>query len=391
MPKHPAPKRAGKMSPPPSAQNAQPPQNVPLTSVFTNTLPNILKQLGISLAVSTYQAGKVILVREDNGVINTHFRNFGKPMGISGDHTRLTIGGQNTVWLYRNLPAVAHKIEPIGKYDACYLPREIHVTGDIDIHELDYAADGELWLINTKFCTLCTLEPEHSFNPRWRPPHVTALAPEDRCHLNGLAMVDGKPRYVTMLGETDTPGGWRANKRSGGLLMDITNNDILIRGLSMPHSPRWYQNKLWLLESGQGSLAWLDLETRELHTVCQLPGFTRGISFVGPLAFIGLSQVRESAVFSGIPLVERVQERTCGVWVVNINTGEILGFLRFESGVQEIFAVQVLPSRFPEMLDWNDERLKTSYVIPDEALKDVPQFKKEETFARGSDAPTNPH
>ena len=166
--------------------------------------------------------------------------------------------------------------------------------------------------------------------------------------------------------------GWRENKAKGGILMDIESNEILLRGLSMPHSPRWHQGKLWLLESGEGSLAQVDLERRTWQTVAQLPGFTRGIDFVGPLAFIGLSQVRESAVFSGIPLVERVRERTCGVWVVNIETGQTVGFLRFEAGVQEIFAVQVLRGmRFPELLEWNDERLANSYVLPDEALADV--------------------
>ena len=140
----------------------------------------------------------------------------------------------------------------------------------------------------------------------------------------------------------------------------------------MPHSPRWYQGKLWLLESGEGSLARVDLERRTWQTAAQLPGFTRGIDFVGPLAFIGLSQVRESAMFSGIPLVERARERTCGVWVVNIETGQTVGFLRFEAGVQEIFAVQVLRGmRFPELLEWNDERLAHSYVLPDDALADV--------------------
>ena len=185
-------------------------------------------------------------------------------------------------------------------------------------------------------------------------------------------MVDGRPKYVTALGETDTLGGWRANKARGGVLIDVESNEILLRGLSMPHSPRWYQGKLWLLESGEGSLAQVDLERRTWRTVAQLPGFTRGIDFLGPLAFIGLSQVRESAVFSGIPLVERVRERTCGVWVVNIETGQTVGFLRFEAGVQEIFAVQVLRGmRFPELLEWNDERLGSSYVLPDEALADV--------------------
>ena len=353
-------------------QSAPPPPTGVLKSVHTSNLPDLFRQLQISLVVSTYQAGKVILVRNDGGALNTHFRAFGKPMGIAADRSRLTIGGANTVWYYRNVPAVAPKLEPQGKHDACYLPRRIHVTGDIDIHEMAYDRDDELWVVNTRFGCLCTLDAEHSFHPRWRPPFVSAYAPEDRCHLNGLALVEGRPKYVTALGETDSAGGWRANKRSGGILMDIETNEILLRGLSMPHSPRSYQDRLWLLESGQGSLAVADLKQGTWRTVAQLPGFTRGIDFYGPLAFIGLSQVRESATFSGIPLVERLRERTCGVWVVHIETGETLGFLRFEAGVQEIFAVQVLQGlRYPELLEWDDERLAHSYVLPDAALAQV--------------------
>jgi uncharacterized protein (TIGR03032 family) len=356
----------------PMSQLAPASPEATLRSVHTSNLAEIFKQLQISLAVSTYQAGKVILVRADGGVLNTHFRAFGKPMGIAADRSRLTIGGTNTVWYYRNVPAVAPKLEPQGKHDACFLPRRIHVTGDIDIHEMAYDRDDELWVVNTRFGCLCTLDAEHSFYPRWRPPFVTAYAPEDRCHLNGLAMVDGRPRYVTALGETDTAGGWRANKRNGGILMDIKTNAVLLHGLSMPHSPRWYQGRLWFLESGQGSLAVADLKQGTWRTVAQLPGFTRGIDFLGPLAFIGLSQVRESATFSGIPLAERLRERTCGVWVVHIESGETLGFLRFEAGVQEIFAVQVLAGLgFPEILEWDDERLVHSYVLPDEALAQV--------------------
>jgi uncharacterized protein (TIGR03032 family) len=352
-----------------------------LRSVHTSNLPELFDQLGISLIVSTYQAGKAIVVRNDNDRLNTHFRTFSKPMGIVADPTRLTIGGANTVWEYRNMPALAKKLEPAGKHDACYLPRRIHVTGDIDIHELARDGNNELWVVNTRFCCLCTLDAEHSFYPRWRPPFVSALAPEDRCHLNGIAVVDGHPKYATALGETDTPGGWRANKARGGILMDIESNEILLRGLSMPHSPRWYQGKLWVLESGEGSLAQVDLERRRWRTVAQVPGFTRGIDFVGPLAFIGLSQVRESAVFSGIPLVQRLRERNCGVWVVDIETGKTLGFLRFEAGVQEIFAVQVLRGmRFPELLEWNDQRLFDSYVLPDEALADVVLPAEEEVL-----------
>jgi uncharacterized protein (TIGR03032 family) len=350
----------------------QPENRSDLRSVHTSNLPALFDQLGISLIVSTYQAGKAIVVRSDSGTLNTHFRAFTKPMGIIAANNLLTIGGANTVWEYRNMPTLAQKLEPAGKHDACYLPRRIHVTGDIDIHELARDDSNELWVVNTRFCCLCTLDVDHSFYPRWRPSFVSALAPEDRCHLNGLAMVDGRPKYVTALGETDTLAGWRTNKAKGGVLIDVEKNEVLLRGLSMPHSPRWHQGKLWLLESGEGSLAQVDLERRTWRTVVQVPGFTRGIDFFGPLAFIGLSQVRESAVFSGIPLVERISERTCGVWVVNIETGQTVGFLRFEAGVQEIFAVQILRGmRFPELLEWNDQRLGNSYVLPDEALTDV--------------------
>jgi len=364
----------------------------PLRSVFTAGLPDIFRQLNISLAVSTYQAGKVILVRRDDagdangeGVINTHFRNFDKPMGIAVRGNRLTIGGARTVWEYRNMPAVAARLDPPGKYDACYLPRSIHITGDIDIHEMAWDDDDQLWLVNTRFCCLCTLDVDHSFHPRWRPHFVSALAPEDRCHLNGLAMVDGRPRYVTALGETDTQGGWRANKASGGILMDVADNNVLLRGLSMPHSPRWYRGQLWLLESGKGTLSRVDLKYGTCEAVARLPGFTRGIDFVGPLAFIGLSQVRESAVFSGIPIVKELTERTCGVWVVHIESGQTLGFLRFESGVQEIFAVQVLHhTHFPEMLEWSDPHIGNSYVLPDAALAEVAMPSEEELANRPS-------
>ena len=346
----------------------------PLRSVHTASIVETLSQLRSSLVVTTYQAGKVILMRVDDGKLNTHFRDFQKPMGCAADHTRLTIGGTNTVWYLRNMPAVAPKLEPMGKHDAAYLPRRIHVTGDIDIHELAWDDEGELWVVNTRFSCLCTLDHDHSFVPRWRPPFVTKLALEDRCHLNGIGVRDGKVRYATALGETDTAGGWRDHKRDGGILIDVPGNEVLLRGLSMPHSPRWYRDKLWILESGRGSLGWADLKAKQVHTVALLPGFTRGISFMGPLAFIGLSQVRETATFSGLPLTERLEERTCGVWVVNIESGQVAGFVRFEEGVQEIFAVQALHGiRFPELVPWNDPKTLSSYVLPDDALKEVVQ------------------
>ncbi|MEN9260671.1 MAG: TIGR03032 family protein [Thermostichus sp. HHBFW_bins_43] len=350
----------------------------PLRSVHTTHFPAILHQLGISLVVSTYQAGKLIVVRADGDKLNTHFRIYQKPMGLAVAEHKLAVGCAYQIWELRNVPAVAQKLDPPGKHDACFLPRQTHITGDIDIHEMAYGQEG-LWFLNTRFSCLCTVDAEHSFVPRWRPPFVTAYDLRDRCHLNGLALVEGIPRYITALGATDTPGGWRANKANGGILMDVISNEILLRGLSMPHSPRWYRDRLWVLESGQGSLAQVDLHRGTWQPVATLPGFTRGVDFWGPLAFVGLSKVRESAVFSGIPLTQRLTERICGIWVVHIETGEILAFLRFEEGVEEIFSVQVLPGmRFPEVLGdprFNDSQqeqlLGSTYVLPDEALKQV--------------------
>lgn len=348
------------------------PQDAPLRSVHTTNFPHILTQLGISLVVSTYQAGKLIVLRADGAAINTHFRIFNKPMGLAADRSRLAIGTAQQIWELRNVPAVAHKLEPLGKHDACYLPRNCHITGDIDIHEMAWA-DQDLWFINTRFSCLCTLDFNHSFIPRWRPYFVSALSPEDRCHLNGLGMVNGQPKYTTALGTTDTQGGWREQKAIGGVLIDIETNELIANKLSMPHSPRWYGDRLWVLESGHGSLATVDQYSGKIETVVQLPGFTRGLDFWGPLAFIGLSQVRETAVFSGIPLTQRLNERICGVWVVNIQTGQAIAFLKFEEAVQEIFAVQVLPGiRFPEIIDWDETLIASTYVLPDQALLDVP-------------------
>jgi uncharacterized protein (TIGR03032 family) len=210
--------------------------------------------------------------------------------------------------------------------------------------------------------------------PRWRPPFISALAPEDRCHLNGLCVVEGRPAFVTALGTTDTPGGWRADKKGGGVVLEVASGEAVARGLSMPHSPRWYAGRLWVLESGGGGFGYVDPATGRYEAVAALPGFTRGLAFRGPLAFIGLSQVRESAVFSGIPIAERpLAERCCGVWVVNIHTGQTIAHVKFEDAVQEIFAVEVLPGvRHPDVINDQPRLIADSFVLPDEAMEFVP-------------------
>jgi uncharacterized protein (TIGR03032 family) len=346
-----------------------------LRAVHTPNFPALLRRLGASLLVTTYQAGKLVMVRDEGDHLNTHFRAFQAPMGLALGGGRLAVGTAIQVWEYADVPAVAARLEPAGRHDACFLPRASHVTGNIQGHELAWGTGGELWLVNTRFSCLCTLDRSATFTPRWRPPFVSALEPTDRCHLNGLGMVDGKPRYVTALGETDEPAGWRENKARGGILMDVASGEVITRGLSMPHSPRWHGGRLWVCESGAGTLGYVDPNTRRYEPIAEVPGFTRGLDFAGSLAFVGLSQVRESAVFSGIPITDRLtdDERACGVCVVDLTTGRVVALLRFETAVQEVFAVTVLPGRrYPDLINDDDTRLENSFVVPDAALADVP-------------------
>jgi uncharacterized protein (TIGR03032 family) len=347
---------------------------MPLRAVHTPDFPALLRQLGASLLVTTYQAGKLVMVREEGDHLNTHFRAFPAPMGMALDGDRLALGTRMQVWEFVDVPAVAARLDPPGRHDACFLPRSCHVTGNIQVHEMAWGRGGELWVVNTRFSCLCTLDRSASFAPRWRPPFVTALEPTDRCHLNGLALVDGRPRYVTALGATDAPAGWRADKARGGIVMDVARGEVVTRGLSMPHSPRWHGGKLWVCESGAGTLGFVDLESGVYEPIAELPGFTRGLDFAGHLAFVGLSQVRESAVFSGIPITERLtqEERTCGVCAIDLTSGRLVALLRFETAVQEVFAVTVLPGRrFPDLINDDEALLENSFVVPDAALADV--------------------
>src|SRR5689334_10771468 len=342
-----------------------------LGSVHTNNFPDLLRQLKGCLVVSTYQAGKLVILRPDGNTINTHFRSFNRPMGMAADGERLALGAHIEIAEFRNMPAVAKRLQDPPRHDAVFLARRGHITGAIDIHEMAWDRYGDLWFVNTLFSCLCTLDFKSSFVPRWRPRFVSHYAPEDRCHLNGLGMRDGKPRYLTALGESNKPQGWRENKRDGGILFDMAQDRIIARGLSMPHSPRWYDNRLWVLESGRGRLITIDPKTGEKTDVAKVPGFARGLDFIGPVAFIGLSQLRETNAFTDIEITEDNRDRQSGVWCVHIGTGNTIGLLKFTGGVQEIFAVQALPGiLFPEIIH-EGEHLATSYALPDDALREV--------------------
>jgi uncharacterized protein (TIGR03032 family) len=330
----------------------------------TESFAGLLRELGAALLVTTYQANKLLVVRAAGPGLSTLVRTFDRPMGLAADARRVALGTRDRVWLLRNAPDIAPRVEPAGRHDACYLPRSCHVTGDIGVHEVAWAGD-EPWVVNTRFSCLCTLHPDYSFVPRWRPPFVSALAAEDRCHLNGLAVVDGRPRYVTALGETDTAGGWRANRSCGGCLMDVPGGEVVARGLCMPHSPRWHDGRLWLLESGTGRLVLADPAGGRVEVVAELPGFARGLALAGPYAFVGLSKIRPTSAMDGVPLAGRRADLKCGVGVVDLRTGRATALLELQTAVEEVFDVQLLSGlRFPEVVGFQKEAVHHTFVVP---------------------------
>lgn len=304
--------------------------------------PDILAQLRVSLLVSTYQAGRLVCIGTHDGRLTLSFHRFEQVMGVAVHPRRIAVGTRREIWLLEFDRSLGPGIKPVGEHDGCFLARSAHVTGAILGHELAWAGD-ELWVVNTLFSCLATMSPGYSFRPRWKPPFIGELAAEDRCHLNGVAMEAGRPRFVTALAETNKPAGWRADKAHTGCLIDLANGRTILRGLSMPHSPRIYDGRLWLLNSGRGQLSMVDSATSSLRPVATLPGYTRGLDFHGPVAFVGLSKIRETNVFGGLPIAEQGNPLRCGIAIVDVSSGQPVASLEFVSGVEEIFAVQAIP------------------------------------------------
>jgi uncharacterized protein (TIGR03032 family) len=309
---------------------------------YSPALPALLSQLGVSLLVSTYQAGKIAAVGVAAGELTLSYHNFERAMGLAVNRDSIAVAARAQVWRLHAAHDLAARVEPSGRHDACFLTRSSHFTGEIQAHELAWAGN-ELWLVNTAFGCLCTLDDRHSFVPRWRPPFLTALAADDRCHLNGLAVAGGAPKYVTALAETDTPQGWRADKAHSGCLIDVESGQTVARGFAMPHSPRVHRGRVWMLHSGAGRLVLVDPVSGRAETVTELPGYTRGLALYDGFAFVGLSKIRETSTFGGMPIAARRPDLKCGIGVVDLATGRLTAHLEFLTGVEEIFDVQVVP------------------------------------------------
>ncbi len=298
-----------------------------------------------SFAFTSYQTGQLFLVgTRSDGSISVNQQNYVRAMGLAAQGNRIYLASQYQVWTLENMLAPGQIAN--GEFDAAFVPRIAQTTGDIDAHELALTGDGAPVFINTRYNCLATLTPGHSFAPLWKPPFIDTIVGEDRCHLNGLAMADGKPAYVTAVGETNVADGWRQHRRDGGLLIDLATSATVARGFSMPHSPRVDGASIVLLDSGRGQVVRVDPQTGERSDLAFLPGFMRGLAIVGNRALITLSKPRDGS-FGGLALDAELAERgldpVCAVVLVDLATGDSAEWLRIEGGIDELFDVIALP------------------------------------------------
>ena len=318
----------------------------PFHYTHSPTLPKLLWQLGCTLVFSTYQAGKVIFIRATSPEkIEQHALDFPRPMGLAVSDQRIAVATRDEVIVLANISAEETQHVDSGVLiraaGGTYAPERTYFSGEVDTHDLAWGRDG-LWAINTLLSSMALVDEISDFESQWRPPFVSDVVPEDRCHLNSMAMVDGQPEYVTAFGKVDAFEGWRENRVSGGILMDVPSGEIVLDGLPMPHSPRVYDGKLYLLLSGTGELVCAEPEAGRYEVVTQLPGFVRGMARCNDYLFVGLSKLRKtSSTFASLPISE--QAVFSGIVAVSLSEGRIVEYLKYETSCEEIYDVQVLP------------------------------------------------
>lgn len=318
---------------------------------FSPEVPQLLEQLEISLILSTYQAGKVIILSSDGENMTQLLRDFDRPMGIALQGDMLALALRLNVAIFRNDTKLAQTYpKKPNTYDSLYFPLALNKTDFVDTHDLFFSNDG-LIAVNTAYSCLIKVDSTFSFQPVWRPDFINDFQEVDYCHLNGMAVDDqGEVRYVTAFGQTNTPEGWRTNKLQGGVVIDVQTNDVVAKGLGMPHSPRLYQGKLYVLASATEELLEVDVKSKTTHSIIKVDGFIRGLSFKGDYAFIGTSKLRKSHTFGDLPITNK--KIHAGVVIVNLKTKEKVGEIIYDDDLQEIYDVHVLDGkRRPNILN----------------------------------------
>ena len=349
---------------------ADPAETPQLEFSSSRQFPEWLAEQTVSLAFTTYRAGKLFLIglNPETSRLSIFERTFERCMGLTVAGNSLYMSSLYQLWRFEN--AVPDG-EVHGGYDRVFVPQVGYVTGDIDVHDIALDAEGRVVFVNTLFSCLATVSETHSFVPIWQPPFISRLAAEDRCHMNGLAMEDGRLRYVTAVSRTDAADGWREHRRDGGVVIDVETSEIVADGLSMPHSPRLYRDKLWLHDSGTGYFGSIDTARGTFEPLAFCRGYLRGLSFIGDFAVVGLSLSRGSKTFEGLALedehAKRGVEPMCAIQVIDLRSGDIVHWLRIDGIVEELYDVVVLPGvRRPMAIGFRTDEIRRVLSVGDE-------------------------
>lgn len=320
----------------------------------------------ISLSFSTYQTGKLFFIGlAQSGKLSVFERTFERCMGLWTSPDRLYMSSIYQLWRFEN---ALERGQLQNGFDRLYVPQVGYTTGDLDIHDIAVDSNGRVIFVNTLFGCLATVSELYSFIPLWQPPFISRLAAEDRCHLNGLAMDNGEPRFVTAVSQSDVADGWRDRRRNGGCVIDVASKEIVASGFSMPHSPRMYQDKLWLLNSGTGYFGTVDLNSGTFTPITFCPGYLRGLAFVGDYAIVGLSKMRGNKTFSGLELNDNLAakdvEARCSLQIIDLRNGDIVHWLRLQGMVEELYDVAVIEGvRQPMALGFKSDEIRRTITI----------------------------
>lgn len=338
----------------------------------TEGFVKLLDRIGCTLAVSVYMQNKVVLVSAAAGALHINAFDFARPMGMAiatGEGgLRLAIATMDELIILADALLLAAGFPGWeGQFEHLLVPRTLLFTGDIDAHELAWV-QHKLLAVNTRFSCIAEIDGRCSFVPVWAPPFVTKVEPEDRCHLNGLAVDNGRVVYATAFGQYNEPRGWSKTRFTTGVLMEVPSGKPVLDNLCMPHSPRVFDGQLYVLDSGTGRVLRVQPQQKQTNVLCELPGFTRGFDRYGDVLFIGLSRIR-SGKQEAPPIAKKHEELVCGVAAVERQTGRILGTLRFDRSYEEIFDVKVLPNiRRAGLLSTSDTGHKRALVLPGRAF-----------------------
>ena len=340
----------------------------PFSCIYSPHVPEILQKLNCTIAITTYQAGKLIFISaKDEHTLVQLPRSFEKPMGIAHDKERdkFALACKDEIITFSNSPELAAHYPASPKtYDALYMPRATYYTGPLDIHDLGYGKNNQLFAVNTLFSCIIKIDDDYNFTPYWQPSFIDKLVSEDRCHLNGMAMQDGLPRYATAFGTGNAIQSWRPTVTTSGVIIDVTTNEIVADKLAMPHSPRIYNGKLYALLSATGELICVDPEKRSYEVILKTKGFVRGMDLHQDYLFIGLSKLRKnSSTFAKLDFAESANE--AAILVVHLPTASIAGKITYTSSLDEIYDIHILPGKVrPNIMNTIKPDHKAGLMIP---------------------------